>query len=907
MLIPSGHHHCRSPRSLLHLLTTIALLIGCTLAKAEIALPSLSKVELDPAIKGQILIEELNCVACHDAGSNQKKDSRKAPRLSLVGERVHPDYLQSFIENPHGIKPGTTMPDLLTSLAPKDRAVAAKALTHFLLSRGRNNFSPRAPDRVAAAQGRELFHSRGCVACHSPRDSEGKETLPESSVPLGQLEKKYSFRALATFLRNPHLVRPSGRMPNMNLQGQDAEIIAHYLLQKTRVPGHLAYTLHRGLVWEGLDSENVTPNRSGHVKDFHLESLGRIQHQTALEYEGWLNLEKEGQYSFHIRMNGGTLQIGDRILLHEPPSNRRGPKNLSNTVSLKTGRLKIELTYFHTGRDPSFEFEMQGPGFPRASIPSAMLSVEKNPVPQFTPWKIDSKLAEDGRRLFGTLGCARCHDDLDVHSQPANPFTRLKPANGCLSGTQGNWPQFDLSEEQSQLVSAALQTSWKSPLDEGQRIKKTLTTFNCIACHERSGLGGIAPNRNAFFSGTSPEMGDQGRLPPPLTHVGAKLTGDWLRKVLLEGGRQRDYLNANMPQYGEANVGHLVDLFPKVDQLESTSIPEITDIEAARSVGHRIVGTAGFSCIACHDFNGQKSAGVGALDLVHVTDRLQRNWFHLYMRNPARFHPSVIMPSYWPGGQSLMPKVLNGDSARQIEALWLYLSDGSKAPKPEGLSRQSNELRVADVAEIARGRGTAGFRGIGVGYPEGIHLAFDSEEMALRLLWKGDFVNIDNGSFRARGSDRIEFPPGIPFHRLESMDADWPYKQKSDYTFPQDHGYQFRGYMLDEIRRPTFLYEYGGIQIEDRFEDVAGPDGNAFFVRTLRFQTEASPPPFHFRAAAGKSIKAISPREFQLDRLRLRITSEGHEATVRDGDPAEALILLNLPKGQSVLTLEYQW
>mgnify|MGYP000735829221 CR=1 FL=1 len=30
-------------------------------------------------------------------------------------------------------------------------------------------------------------------------------------------------------------------------------------------------------------------------------------------------------------------------------------------------------------------------------------------------------------------------------------------------------------------------------------------------------------------------LGDQGRLPPPLTHVGAKLTPEWIAEVLLHG------------------------------------------------------------------------------------------------------------------------------------------------------------------------------------------------------------------------------------------------------------------------------------------------------------------------------------------------------------------------------------
>ena len=128
-----------------------------------------------------------------------------------------------------------------------------------------------------------------------------------------------------------------------------------------------------------------------------------------------------------------------------------------------------------------------------------------------------------------------------------------------------------------------------------------------------------------------------------------------------------------------------------------------------------MIGTTGLSCIACHEFNGQRSGEVSALDLARVTERLQKNWFNLYMRQPSRFHPTVIMPSYWPDGQSIRPNILGGDTAQQTEALWTFLEDGIRAKKPMGLSRQSNELRVGDVTEICRGQSPLGYRGIGVG------------------------------------------------------------------------------------------------------------------------------------------------------------------------------------------------
>ena len=876
---------------------------------AEAIVPGLASSKLDPELKGQVLIEELNCAACHSGDASVAARSKKAPRLAEIGSRVNPNFIEVFIRDPHAAKPGTTMPDTLAQLGEEEKKQAAKSLTHFLLSLKKNDFSPQPPDAVAAEHGKHLFHSRGCAACHSPRDDTGAELLAQTSAPLGALEKKYCFKSLVDFLRQPHASRPSGRMPDLRLSGQDIDRIAHYLLQNTRVPGSLAYTLYRGQVWEGLDSDKVRAERAGHVKDFALESLGTVQHHTGIKYEGWMNIVEKGRYTFFLKMNGGSLSLDGTSIIQQEPSDRRGVKQMEGAVELATGWRKIQLTYFHTGHEPKFSFEMAGPNFARQAIPSSMLSISNEKVPVFEALKVDAELAARGREQFGKLGCANCHNDLQVPStsgKSSPAFAKLDATRGCLSEGAGVWPRFDLNAEQRGWIIKALPHAEQPILDDKRQIDKTLVTFNCIGCHDRAGLGGIAKERKALFTGTQEAMGDQSRLPPPLTHIGAKLQPEWIAEVLLHGKRQRGYLDASMPQFGEANVGHLVELFGKVDELETVPIPKIANIQESKNAGCEMMGTSGYSCIACHDFNGQKSAGVGALDIVQATERLKKNWFHLYLRQPMRFHPTVIMPTYWPDGESMRSNILGGDATQQIEAIWVYLEDGIRAKRPVGLSRQSSELRVGDVTEVCRGHSTAGYRGIGVGYPERINLAFDSEEMALRQLWKGEFANVDLGTFHPRGTALITFPKGIPFHRLKSLEDNWPYKSKTNYLFPQDHGYQFRGYHLDALRRPTFFYHYGDIAVEDYFEDVRDKEGKAYFKRTLHFETPAEQLPFYFRAAVGKGISRQSERNFNIDQLQLRITSE-HNGIVREGNPAEVLISLTLPKGRSTLTLEYQW
>ena len=887
-------------------LITLLLFSAVPVSFGDVVLPAVASSQLDEELKGQVLMEELNCAACHASDAALAGRSKRAPRLSEIGSRVNPNYLEAFIRDPQGTKPGTMMPDVMTQLGADEKKEAAACLTHFLLSLKPNDFALQTPDAVAAQRGERLFHSRGCAACHSPRDAKGTELLPSTSTPLGALDKKYSFKSLVNFLREPHVSRPSGRMPDMRLQGQDIDRIAHYLLRDTRVPGNLAYTLYRGDVWEGLGSDTVKAERAGHVKDFVLKSMGGVQHHTAIKYQGWLNIGNAGRYTFFLEMNGGSLEIDGKQLINQDPSDRRGVKQLEAAAELPAGWHKIKLVYFHTGQEPGFSCEMSGPQFERQPIPSPMLSVSNEIIPAFEPIKVNADRAARGKELFGKLQCAKCHDDLQVPAASGPALAKLDPSGGCLSDAAGAWPHFDLSARQRGLIAKAMPHAEHAQLTDKQRIDKTLVTFNCISCHERRGLGGIPPERNANFTGTHETLGDQNRLPPPLTDVGAKLKPEWIAEVLLNGKRQREYVDASMPQFGEANVGHLVELFGKIDELEAVPIPKVANLQESKNAGCEMMGTTGFSCIACHDFNGQKSGGAGALDIVHETERVKKSWFHLYLRQPSRFHPTVIMPSYWPGGESLRPNLLGGDAGQQIEALWAYLEDGARAKRPIGLSRQATEIRVGDLAEIVRGHGPAGYRGMGVGYPERLNLAFDSEEMALRMLWKGEFANADIGSFHPRGTDPISFPKGIPFHRLTTMEENWPYKGKTNYTFPQDHGYQFRGYHLDAQRRPTLHYQYGGISVNDFFEDMHNKDGKPYFKRTFTFETTEAQLPFYFRAGCGKKVAAQSDRAFLADQLQIRVTSD-HKGVVREGNPGEVLIVLTLPKGRSTLTLEYQW
>ena len=125
------------------------------------------------------------------------------------------------------------MPDLLTAETEEQRNHIAEAITHFLVAQSPRKFQRQTIAEKEVSEGKTLFHTVGCIACHSPREDNGKEVTHEGVVELGHIPAKYSLPSLGDFLFQPMRVRPSGRMPDMKLTPGESKAMASYLLGKS--------------------------------------------------------------------------------------------------------------------------------------------------------------------------------------------------------------------------------------------------------------------------------------------------------------------------------------------------------------------------------------------------------------------------------------------------------------------------------------------------------------------------------------------------------------------------------------------------------------------------------------------------------------------------------------------------
>ena len=556
---------------------------------------------------GELLLAELNCVACHaaDNATLARLSPKQAPLLGDLASRVTSQWLREYLTDPHAVKPGTTMPDLFHASEAASRDNAVDYLMHFLLSQGEPLKKSETPGDMGLIQrGRELYHTVGCVACHSPQEAaavfnpeaEGEPdpfgiedekktqaTVKNASIPLGKLGNKTTVEALAAFLMDPLKTRPSARMPSFDLKPDEAKAIAAYLLREQLSAGE--ESLVSGLRFEYFEGDTggdepdwgkLTLKASGSTTDISVKHRQRGD-KFALRFTGTIRIQKAGKYTFFTRSDDGSwLYINGKKVVDNggvKPANEKG-----GDIDLTAGDHSIMIGYTEVAGQEELSVAWQGPEIGKQAIPAEVLlhsgkSMQPLAAEEF---KVDQQKAAFGSRMFSLLRCASCHQ-LEA-GKPLPVMSRSKPldaisvdsAEGCLSDNiRKGYPKYNLSDTQHKAIRAALavRANLAKPLDDKAQIAHTITALNCYACHERDGAGGPEAGRAAYFriEGKA-ELGDEGRLPPKLSHVGGKLkhksTEDPIKS---HNNRVRPYMATRMPMFGKVNAGHLVALFDKVD------------------------------------------------------------------------------------------------------------------------------------------------------------------------------------------------------------------------------------------------------------------------------------------------------------------------------------------------------
>ena len=639
---------------------------------------------------------------------------------------------------------------------------------------GFERFHAAAPD---TAGGRLLYNELGCINCHG-----GDTGLPPLRGPdITTVTTRASADWLRASIADPARSRSGTTMPHVlaNHDAGDVEAVVHYL-------------------------GTLTPKKSAPPK--------KIAH---------LNAEL-GKALYHTK---GCVACHAPRTDYAPPDGRPTAGEFSYgsaefpalaekyDVATLAAFVRDPLASRPDGRMPRIEMEEQD----AHDIAAYLLGIAGSDgeiVPKLRPFTPNSALATRGRDVVTAARCAACHALPTIAAPQPVPLHRI--AGGCLDAAPAaGLPRYGLSTAQRTSLLAYLPVR-ATPVSPAQSATDTLKALNCVACHERDGQGGPDAARKPYFLGDH-NLGDTGRFPPPLTGIGRKLQPEWLAQALVGKRRERPYLATRMPLYGAA-VANLPALFAACDARHETTSPA-GDVEA----GRKLLGTlGGAGCITCHRWGDRASLGVQALDLSTLAIRLQPGWLRDYLINPAAHRPGTLMPSFWPEGKAANRDILGGDTDRQIASIIVFAREGKGVPEgfPATSAREFELIPGLRPVVLRTFMADVGTHAILVGFPAGVHVAYDGRDCRPALTWKGRF-------FDAYGTWFSRF---APFEKPlgESIVA-WP--GPSDASAAR----KFEGYRLDAAGVPTFLFSVGGVPVAERIE----PAENGSLRRTLTWNLES--------------------------------------------------------------------
>jgi mono/diheme cytochrome c family protein len=223
---------------------------------------------------------------------------------------------------------------------------------------------------------------------------------------------------------------------------------------------------------------------------------------------------------------------------------------------------------------------------------------------------------------------------------------------------------------------------------------------------------------------------------------------------------------------------------------------------------------------------------------------------------------------------------------------WLSKETAGKPGKswPEIMLKPS-----ADRAVIYRNfiQGTTA-RGIGVGFPGGVNMAFSGDHLTAELIWSGDFIDAghhwtDRGvGNEAPASDQVLKASNLSAYAFTSEAASaWPATSQV--------ATRFRGYQLDDHGNPNFAIEVSGLRVLDQYRAETSPAPT--LVRRVRL-TEKPSAPVSLLLLNGTNVTQVSAQECQVGDVTIKV--EG--AAIRY---ANNTAILDLKEGEVIV--RYTW
>jgi len=551
------------------------------------------------------------------------QDMKKVgPNLKDIRLKLNKNWIPVWLKKPSDFRATTKMPNFRLN----DQQV--KAISAFVWQSALTDQLPkRKPGN--AAHGKELFESRGCLACHSIGEGDQVQggtfaanltrvgekdnydylvrwvhNARERTRPYCPYEKKdigpedYKKKGLPFIFDLEHSKCPNDGhelqvqnmtvMPRLRLAPQDAEDVASYLITlKKQEPSSYADASF-------MDDANLKDEGKKWVRHFGCAGCHEIS-----------GLEDEGRIGTELTIEGSKpIERLDFALLTDVA--QRGGKD-SEPI-----------------KDPD----------DRARLPEG---------PAEKPWYdqkgfFEHKLAEPNIWDKG----------------------KEKPETEKL-----RMPNLHLDKEQIRALTTFLLGSQENPLPASYQYRPldyrrdiqegwwVVKKYNCMGCHQ------LIPGQKTSLMAMARYQDAQEQLPPKLLTEGARVDPEWMLRFLKnpalndkDNNRNgvRSYLQVRMPtfSFSENELGKLVRFFQALSRQPFPYIPEeipvltTKETEMARS----LFSSTAAPCLKCHATGDPAHDRFAtAPNFLQARGRLKPDWVERWIIDPQAISPGTSMPS----------------------------------------------------------------------------------------------------------------------------------------------------------------------------------------------------------------------------------------------------------------------
>jgi len=549
------------------------------------------------------------------------QDTKKVgPNLKDVRLKLNKNWIPVWLKKPTDFRPTTKMPNFRLS----DHQI--QAISAFIWQSG---FTDALPQQKPgnAEHGKELFETRGCMACHSIGEGdqmqggtfaanlsrEGEKANYDYLVrwihnarqrtrPYCPLEKKdigpedYAKKGLPYQWDLEHSQCPNDGhelqvqnmtvMPSLRLPLADTQDIASFLMtQKHQEPSAYADASF-------MDDPKLKDEGKRWVRNFGcagcheisgFEDEGRIG--TELTYEGSKPIERLDFALFTEAAQRGTEEpITDKEDLQRLPDGpAKGP------------------WYDHKG---FFEHKLAEPNVYDKGKTKAEMELLRMP---------NLHLNREQVRALTTFLLGS-----EENSLPAN--YQYKPGDARRDIQDGWWV-----------------------------VKK----YNCMGCHQ------FIPGQKTVLMGLPQYRENPEQLPPKLLTEGARVDPEWLRRFLANPSLSetdtdrngvRPYLKVRMPTFSfSANEQRkLVRFFQALSQQAMPYVPEPVPTLTAKEtdMARSLFSSTAAPCLKCHATGDPQHDKIAtAPNFLLAKERLKPDWAERWVLDPQAISPGTSMPS----------------------------------------------------------------------------------------------------------------------------------------------------------------------------------------------------------------------------------------------------------------------